>query len=70
MCKKKQVNSFDKNYTKLQGIISWFEKEGVEAGLEESMAKIEAGVALAQELKAYLLSAENHIKELKKNFNN
>jgi exonuclease VII small subunit len=70
MSKKEQVNNFDKNYTKLQDIISWFEKEGAEAGLEESMAKIEAGVALAQELKAYLLSAENHIKELKKNFNN
>lgn len=56
--------NFAKSYKDLQAIVDWFEKEDVD--LEEGIAKFEEGSKLVKDLKQYLETMENKIKELKK----
>jgi exodeoxyribonuclease VII small subunit len=60
---KKKFN-FAKTYQELQKLVVWFEQEDVD--LEEGINKFEEGIKLAKELKEYLNTTENKIKELKK----
>lgn len=55
--------NFAKSYAELQKIVAWFEKEEVD--LEEGIKKFEQGAALVKELKEYLDTMDNKIKELK-----
>ncbi len=59
----KKIN-FGKSYKELQKIVEWFEQEEID--LEEGIKRFEDGLALAKELKQYLATMENKIKELKK----
>ncbi len=60
---KKKFN-FAKKHQELQKLVAWFESDTVD--LEEGIAKFEEGIELAKELKEYLNTMENKIKELKK----
>ncbi len=60
---KKKFN-FAKNYQELQKLVAWFESDTVD--LEEGITKFEEGIKLTKELKEYLNTMENKIKELKK----
>ncbi len=55
--------NFAKSYAELQKIVAWFEKEEVD--LEEGIKKFEQGAELVKELKEYLDTMDNKIKELK-----
>jgi len=57
---------FSKDYAKLQEIVRWFEKEDFD--LEEGVKKFEEGMILVKNMKKYLNTMENKIKELKANF--
>ena len=56
--------NFTKTYAELEKITAWFERDDVD--LEEGMKKLEEGTVLVKELKNYLNTVENKIKELKK----
>ncbi|MFA6486320.1 MAG: exodeoxyribonuclease VII small subunit [Candidatus Magasanikbacteria bacterium] len=56
--------NFAKSYKDLQAIVDWFEKENVD--LEDGIAKFEEGSKLVKDMKQYLETMENKIKELKK----
>ncbi len=56
--------NFTKAYAELEKITTWFERDDVD--LEEGMKKLEEGSELVKELKNYLNTVENKIKELKK----
>lgn len=60
----KKLN-FAKSYQELQKLVEWFEKDGFD--LEEGIGKFEEGIKLVKELKEYLGTMENKVKELKKN---
>ncbi len=60
----KEKYNFAKSYADLQKIVEWFEKEDVD--LEDGIKKFEEGVKLTKEMKEYLNTMENKIKELKK----
>jgi len=55
--------NFSKSYQELQNIVAWFEKDDVD--LEEGIKKFEEGAKLVADLKKYLDTMENKIKELK-----
>ena len=63
MVKDSKKNNFSKSYKDLQAIVDWFEKDEVD--LEEGIKKFEAGLKLVKELKEYLSTVENKVKELK-----
>lgn len=63
MSEKKTSSSFNKQYKQLQTIVAWFEQEDID--LEEGVKKFEEGSKLVKELKNYLETMENKIKELK-----
>ncbi len=54
--------SFNDSYRELQSIIEWFEQEDV--NLDEGMKKFAEASKLIKELKTYLQTMENTIKEL------
>ncbi len=56
---------FAESYKKLQELTEWFEKDEID--LEEGIKKYEEGIKLVAELKKYLETMENKVKELKKN---
>jgi len=60
----KEKFNFAKSYAELQKIVEWFEKEDID--LEEGIKKFEDGSKIVKELKEYLDTMENKIKELKK----
>lgn len=62
--KDTKKSSFQKSYQELQKLVEWFDREDID--LEEGMAKLVQGAALVKELKTYLATAENKVKELKK----
>jgi exodeoxyribonuclease VII small subunit len=64
MSEKKTPVSFNKQYKQLQTIVAWFEQDEID--LEEGIKKFEEGSKLVKELKNYLETMENKIKELKK----
>ena len=55
--------NFATAYAELEKISAWFERENID--LEEGIEKFEAGTKLVKELKDYLNTAENKIRELK-----
>ncbi|HLD61285.1 MAG TPA: exodeoxyribonuclease VII small subunit [Patescibacteria group bacterium] len=57
--------NFARSYQELQKLVEWFEKDGFD--LEEGIGKFEEGIALVKELKEYLGTMENKVKELKRN---
>lgn len=63
MTKETKKIDFAKDYTDLQKVVEWFEREDVD--LEEGIKKFEEGMRLVKELKAYLLTMEVKVKELK-----
>lgn len=63
MSAEKKFN-FAKAHADLQKIVGWFEKEEVD--LEEGIKKFEEGIKLVKEMKEYLNTMENKIRELKK----
>ena len=56
--------NFTKRYAELEKITAWFERDDVD--LEEGMKKLEEGTKLVKEMKNYLDTVENKIRELKK----
>lgn len=60
---KDKIN-FAKSYADLQKIVEWFEKKDVD--LEDGIKKFEEGIKLVKQMKEYLNTMENKIKELKK----
>lgn len=58
--------SFAKLYAELEQITRYFEREDVD--LEEGLAKFERGMAIANELRERLASAEVKIEEVRKRF--
>jgi exodeoxyribonuclease VII small subunit len=56
--------NFAKSYADLEKIVVWFEKENID--LEDGIKKFEEGAKLVSDLKKYLDTMENKIKELKK----
>jgi exodeoxyribonuclease VII small subunit len=62
--KHKEKFNFNQSYAELQRIVAWFEKEEID--LEEGIKNFEEGSRLVKELKKYLETMENQIKELKK----
>jgi exodeoxyribonuclease VII small subunit len=63
VAEKKKFN-FAKSYQELQKLVAWFEREDVD--LEEGIVKFEEGIRLTKDLKEYLNTMENKIKEIKK----
>lgn len=59
---KESKIDFKKSYADLQNIVTWFEQEDID--LEEGIKKYEEGSKLVKELKQYLQTVENKIKEL------
>jgi exodeoxyribonuclease VII small subunit len=64
MVLKKEKFNFTKSYSELQKIVEWFERDDID--LEEGIKKFEEGSVLVKDLKEYLETMENKIKELKK----
>lgn len=65
MVLKKEKFNFNRAYQDLQKIVEWFEQEDID--LEEGIKKFEEGSELTRQLKEYLQTMDNKIKELKKN---
>ncbi|HLC69851.1 MAG TPA: exodeoxyribonuclease VII small subunit [Patescibacteria group bacterium] len=63
MTTDKKTN-FAKSYDDLEKIVKWFEKDDV--NLEEGIEKFEEGMKIVKDLKKYLDSMENKVKDLKK----
>ncbi len=63
MTTDKKTN-FAKSYGDLEKIVKWFEKDDV--NLEEGIEKFEEGMKIVKDLKKYLDSMENKVKDLKK----
>lgn len=59
---KKNFN-FTENYEKLKKITEAFESG--KFSLEQELEKFEEGLKIAEDLKKYLASAENRVKEIK-----
>ena len=55
--------NFAAAYAELEKISAWFERENID--LEEGIEKFEVGAKLVKELKNYLNTVGNKIKELK-----
>lgn len=62
----KKTESFEEKLQKLEEVVAWFESDGVT--LEQSMAKFEDGMNLAQELEKELSEVENRIQVIKQKF--
>lgn len=62
----KQAKSFEEKLQDLEQVVAWFESD--EVTLEKSMAKFEAGMALAQELEKEVAEVENRIQIIKQKF--
>jgi len=62
----KKVESFEGKLQKLEEVVAWFESDDVT--LEQSMAKFEDGMKLAQELEKELTEVENRIQVIKQKF--
>ena len=60
---KNKTDNFAEKYKQLEQLVVWFERE--EAGLEEGVKKLAEGAELVKDLKQYLNTAENKVKELK-----
>lgn len=63
MPKDSKKFNFTKSYSELQAIVEWFEKEEID--LEDGIKKFEEGIGLVKDLKEYLSTVENKVKELK-----
>ena len=63
MTTDKKTN-FAKSYGDLEKIVKWFEKDDV--NLEEGIEKFEEGMKIVKDLKKYLDSMENKVRDLKK----
>ncbi len=63
MTAKSKIN-FNESYRELQRIVAWFEKDDFD--VEEGIEKFETGTKLVKELKLYLDTMENKVKELKR----
>ena len=61
----KQFN-FEAAMTELEAITEWFERPDIE--LDQSLAKFERGLQLAQELKDHLQAIENKVQTIKLRF--
>lgn len=55
--------NFAQSYADLQKTVEWFEKGEVD--LEEGIKKFEDGLKLVGELKKYLQTVENKVKQIK-----
>lgn len=61
--KESKKFNFSQAYTDLQKTVEWFEKGEVD--LEEGIKKFEEGLKLVGELKKYLQTVENKVKQIK-----
>lgn len=64
----KETKKFDfaRSYNELQDLVGWFEKGEVD--LEEGIKKFEDGLKLVGDLKKYLNTVENKVKQIKAKF--
>ncbi len=65
MSDKSEVD-FKKLMNELDTIVEWFESEDVD--LDQSLAKFERGMELAQQLKSHLTQVENKVKKIQSKF--
>lgn len=63
MTKETKKIDFIKDYSALQKIVEWFERDDID--LEEGIKHFEEGMRLVKGLKTYLATMEITIKELK-----
>jgi exodeoxyribonuclease VII small subunit len=61
-----ETQDFGKKLAELEKITEWFESDSVD--LNESLAKFERGMQLADELKKELQDVENRVEKIKQKF--